>query len=159
MIPRSTFLLWLGVLPLPGSVCCAANAPVHSSSPPAATAEVSAPITTVAGAFSRWPELQADEGPVRLEGVVTGTMPSGAFRLHDGELGIYVTKSATGQKLTPGDRVAVTGVLRKGGFSPWITPHDVVPLGRGEFPKAQPATYHVLASGAADNQWMAGPPR
>src|SRR5688572_25761438 len=70
----------------------------------------SSPITTVAAAFARWPELETNEEPVRIEGVVTGTMPNGAFRLHDGELGIYVTKSPAGQDLTPGDRVAVSGV-------------------------------------------------
>ena len=111
-------------------------------------------ITTVAGAALRWPDLGDDTVRVRLEGVVTGTMPSGAFRLHDGELGIFVMKSPAGQKLTPGDRVAVTGLLRPGGFSPWITPRHIEPLGKGSFPPAQPASYAVLASGAADNQWL-----
>jgi signal transduction histidine kinase len=116
--------------------------------------ETSAPLTTVAAAFARWPELTADDQPVRIEGVVTGTMPNGAFRLHDGELGIYVSKSPAGQALTPGERVRVSGVLRKGGFSPWIAAHELMSLGRGAFPEARPASYGVLASGAADNQWL-----
>ncbi len=115
---------------------------------------VAAEVTRVADAFARWPELTTDDVPARIEGVVTGAMPSGAFRLHDGELGIYVTKSPAGKELTAGDRVAVAGVLRKGGFSPWVTPHALTRLGRGEFPEARPISYHVLASGAADNQWV-----
>lgn len=130
-----------------------------AASPPAETAPSSdaaaAPaLVTVAEVFARWPEATTDDHVVQLSGVVTGTMPNGAFRLHDGELGIYVTRSPEGRALTPGDRVAVSGVLRKGGFSPWITPHVVTSLGRGEFPVARPASYSLLASGAADNQWM-----
>jgi signal transduction histidine kinase len=116
--------------------------------------ENGSPITTVAAAFARWPELKSDTEPVRLEGVVTGTMPSGAFRVHDGELGIYVTRSSAGQNLAPGDRVRVSGVLRMGGFSPWVTPHELTRLGRGVYPEARIASYSVLASGAADNQWV-----
>jgi signal transduction histidine kinase len=139
------------------TVAFSAVSPPASSAvtaPPTVAAESRAPITTIAGAFARWPELTSDTEPVRLEGVVTGTMPSGAFRIHDGELGIYATKSAAGQTLTAGDRVSVSGVLRKGGFSPWISPLEVTRLGRGEFPSARPASYSLLASGAADNQWV-----
>lgn len=120
----------------------------------ALAADSLSPLTTVTEAFSRWPNVTVDDVPVRLEGVVTGTMPSGAFRLHDGVLGIYITKSDAGQKLTPGDRVRVEGSLRHGGFSPWVMPHVLTPLGRGVFPEPQPATYSLLASGAADNQWL-----
>lgn len=145
--------------PLPACAFLLAAASHAASSPPPASAAPSGGteppvITTVAGAFARWPELTAEQPPVRIEGVVTGTMPSGAFRLHDGELGIYVTKSPPGQQLVPGDRVRVTGVLRHGGFSPWLMPHELIPLGRGEFPPAQPASYSVLALGTADNQWL-----
>jgi signal transduction histidine kinase len=153
MIPRLLFLLVFG----PAALCqvsLAAIAPVPTPPRNVPVAEPPTPITTVAGAFARWPELKTDEGPVRLEGVVTGTMPNGAFRLHDGELGIYVSRSTMGQALTPGDRVVVSGFLRKGGFSPWIAPVEVVTTGRGEFPKAQPASYNVLASGTVDNQWV-----
>lgn len=111
-------------------------------------------VGTVAEAFARWPGLTDDECRVAITGVVTGTMPSGSFRLHDGDRGIYVTKSDEGRKLTPGDRVSVHGVLRKGGFSPWITPQQLTPLGRGVFPEARPASYSRLASGAEDNQWV-----
>lgn len=131
---------------------------IAATPPGPAVTETIAPITTVAGAFARWPELTTDDEPVRIKGVVTSTMPSGAFRLHDGELGIYVTKSPAGHKLspglTPGDRVLVTGVLRMGGFSPWMTPHALTPLGRGAFPEARPVSFGVLASGAVDNQWV-----
>jgi len=111
-------------------------------------------LTTVAAASASWPNLRADDTAVRIEGVVTGTMPSGAFRLHDGDMGIYVTKSVDGLMLKPGDRVVVSGVLRSGGFSPWLSPHEVVTLGKGSYPEARPASYHLLASGAADNQWL-----
>lgn len=117
-------------------------------------AERVAPITSVAAAAERWPHLKSNDEPVELEGVVTSTMPSGAFRLHDGEMGIYATKTAAGQTLTPGDRVRVKGVLRQAGFSPWLTPHHVEKLGRDSFPVAKPASYAVLASGAADSQWV-----
>lgn len=117
-------------------------------------AEPPAPITTVSEAFTRWPSLTTDDQPVLIEGVVTGTMPSGAFRLHDGELGLFVSKSDAGQKLTPGDRVRVAGSLRPGGFSPWVLPHDLTPLGRGVFPEPRRASYSTLASGAEDNQWL-----
>ena len=127
----------------------------------AASAEIAArpaadvpPITAMADAFARWPELTTDDQPVQLEGVVTGTMPSGAFRLNDGRLGIYVTRSAAGQKLAAGERVRVGGVLRKGGFSPWITPQQITSLGPGTLPEAKPVSYSVLASGSADNQWV-----
>lgn len=132
----------------------AGRAAERPEAPPAPAAPASAPLTTIAQAFARWPHVTANDVPVRLEGVVIGTMPSGAFRLHDGQLGIYVTRSAAGQKLAPGDRVAVSGVLRHGGFSPWISPHRIAPLGRGEFPAARPGSYSLLASGAADNQWL-----
>ena len=120
----------------------------------AVDSSASVPVTTVAAASALWPDLTADDTAVRIEGVVTGTMPSGAFRLHDGDMGIYVTKSADGLKLTPGDQVVVSGVLRQGGFSPWLFPHRVEPLGQGVFPEAKSASYHLLASGAADNQWL-----
>ena len=153
MLPRSTFFLWLGPALLAGA-CFAATIPTPASSRHGPVTSPPVPITTVAGAFARWSELKNDEGPVHLTGVVTGTMPSGAFRMHDGELGIYVTKSPEGLKLAAGDRVAVSAVLRKGGFSPWVSPNEVTHVGRGEFPKAQPASYSMLASGLADNQWM-----
>jgi len=117
-------------------------------------AEPPAPITTAAEAFARWPTLTVDDVPVLIEGVVTGTMPTGAFRLHDGELGLYVSKSDAGQQLTPGDRVRVAGSLRQGGFSPWILPQTLTPLGRGVFPEPRRASYSTLASGTADNQWL-----
>jgi len=117
-------------------------------------AEPPAPLTAVSEAFERWPTLNVDDLPVLIEGVVTGTMPNGAFRLHDGELGIYVSKSEAGQQVSPGDRVRVAGSLRQGGFSPWILPQTLTPLGRGVFPEPRPASYSLLASGAADNQWL-----
>lgn len=113
-----------------------------------------AAVTTIAAASALWPDLTADDTTFRIEGVVTGTMPNGAFRLHDGDMGIYVTKSAEGLNLIPGDRVMVSGVLRQGGFSPWLFPHQVMTLGKGAFPEAKSASYHLLASGAADNQWL-----
>ena len=121
---------------------------------PARAAEPPAPITSVSEASDRWPTLTTDDLPVLIEGVVTGTMPNGAFRLHDGTLGLYVSKSEAGQKLTPGDRVRVAGTLRPGGFSPWILPQTLTPLGRGVFPEPRPASYSLLASGVADNQWL-----
>lgn len=150
MSPRSFFLPLLGGLVL-FRAGFAADAATPRPSVPVANV---APITTVAAAFARWPDLTTDDQPVQLEGVVLGLMPSGAFRLHDGELGIYVTKSPAAHQLTAGDRVRVTGVLRQGGFSPWISPHELTRLGRGEYPAARPASYSVLASGAADNQWV-----
>jgi signal transduction histidine kinase len=111
-------------------------------------------ITTVSEAAAVWAHLSTEERSVRIEGVVTGTMPSGAFRLHDGEVGIFVAKSVAGQSLRPRDRVAVSGTLRQGGFSPWITPQEVVSLGEGTYPPARDAPYSMLASGTADNQWL-----
>jgi signal transduction histidine kinase len=145
----------------PITICAAllAAAAYAATPPPPAIAVPPAgaqtpPITTVAGAFAAWPELTTVQPPVRIEGVVTGTMPNGAFRLHDGELGIYVAKSPEGQRLAPGDRVRVTGVVRNGGFSPWLNPHELRWLGRGAFPDASPASYSMLALGTADNQWL-----
>ncbi len=112
------------------------------------------PVTSVTAAAALWPNLADDFTPVLLEGVVTSTNPSGAFRIHDGELGIYVTRGVERHPVKPGDRVRVHGVLRKGGFSPWISPRNVQVLGPGEFPDAQSASYHLLASGVADNQWL-----
>ena len=86
---------------------------------PAAEPSPAAPqrvITTLAEAHRLWPEIAGEEPALRVEGVVTGTMPSGAFRLHDGERGIYVTGAPVGQNLQPRDRVRVTGVVRKGGY-------------------------------------------
>ncbi|MBI4625048.1 MAG: ATP-binding protein [Verrucomicrobia bacterium] len=153
MSPQSLSKAFLCPLLL-AAVGLAADAPVPPVTGVGAAEKAVAPLTTVAEAFARWPEATTDDLPVRLEGVVTGTMPSGAFRLHDGDLGIFVTRSPAGQKLTPGDRVAVSGVLRKGGFSPWMTPHRLVPMGKGTFPEARPGSYSLLASGAADNQWL-----
>lgn len=147
--PCSWFLcaISLGVL--------AAGASVPAASiPPVAPVEAPSLITRVVDAFDRWPEVKDDSQLVRIEGVVTGTMPSGSFRLHDGELGLYVTKSPAGRLLTPGDRVLVAGVLRQGGFSPWISPHEVTSLGRGTYPEARSASFGELASGSADNQWV-----
>src|SRR5687768_5062197 len=145
MLPRSSLprLIWT-VLFCSAGFAATPPEPARANRQP--DAEEAAPITTVAGAFARWPDLQTDTERVRLEGVVTGTMPSGAFRLHDGDLGIYVTKSPAGQALTAGERVIVSGVLRKAGFSPWISPQEVTRIGRGPFPEARPATYSVLKS-------------
>lgn len=143
MPPRSVF-------PASLQACLAAIAAVAFTT----AAEPPAPITTAAEAFARWPTLIVDDVPVHIEGVVTGTMPTGAFRLHDGELGLYVSKSYAGQQLTPGDRVRVVGMLRQGGFSPWILPQTLTPLGRGVFPEPRRASFSTLASGTADNQWL-----
>lgn len=122
--------------------------------PPDGTPAVAPPITTIATAFALWPDLAVDTQPVDLEGVVTAVMPSGAFRLHDGELGLYVTKAANVPHVTAGERVRVQGVLRQAGFSPWITPRSLVRLGYAPFPPARPVTFGALATGAMDNQWV-----
>lgn len=145
----TTSLFLLALLAFPGAPRVFAADVIPTL--PAASVPV---VTTVAAAAALWPDLIDETTPVVIEGVVTGTMPSGAFRLHDGEAGIYIRRTTEGQALTPGDRVRVSGVLRKGGFSPWITPHHVVTLGRGEFPAAESATFPLLASGVADNQWL-----
>ena len=145
------FPLWTTLL---AAASFAANAPAPPDVANASAATPTRAITTVAEAAARWPDLATEDQRVRLEGVVIGTMPSGAFRLHDGELGIYVTKSSAGQQLTPGDRVAVSGVLRKGGFSPWITSQQIILLGKGAYPEARTASYSLLASGTANNQWL-----
>jgi signal transduction histidine kinase len=133
----------------------ALDAPIRGADNPAAPVVSGPPaIRTVAEAFARWPELTSSDEPVELEGVVTGTMPTGAFRLHDGNLGLFMSRSTPGQNLTPGDRVHVSGFLRHGGFSPWVMPRHVTKIGRGAFPAARPADYSLLASGAADNQWL-----
>lgn len=114
-----------------------------------------APVTTVEAAFALWPELQADDQPVELEGVVTNAMPKGSFRLHDGHLSLFVGKGAVAPGVAPGDRVRVWGVLRQGGFSPWIRPTKIAHLGRAPLPAvAPPASFGLLASGAVDNQWV-----
>lgn len=154
MLPRAILpCLSAGLLLLNG-VSLAATAPTRTAQERPPAVQAIPPITTVAGVFARWPELKSDDEPVELEGVVTSTMPSGAFRMHDGELGIYATKSAAGRTLKPGERIKVSGVLRQGGFSPWLTPHRIERLGRAEFPAAKPASYTVLASGTADSQWV-----
>ncbi|HEY0946527.1 MAG TPA: sensor histidine kinase [Opitutaceae bacterium] len=152
----------LRCLPLCGAVLGAGPfaSPVNASNvveiqrqPPAAAPALK-PVTSVAEAFALWPGLRADDQPAELEGVVTGAMPNGAFRLHDGALGLYVAKSADLPRVGAGERVRVTGVLQAGGTSPSITPHAIARLGRAPFPEARPATFSVLASGAVDNQWV-----
>ena len=141
------FACFVAAFSLPPAIVAADVPPLPVTSAPAV-------VTSVSAAAALWPDLVDDTTAVLVEGVVTGTMPNGAFRLHDGELGIYITRTVAGQALKPGDRVRIRGVLRKGGFSPWILPHDVVVLGRGEFPEAPSASYPLLASGVADNQWL-----
>ncbi|MGH8019409.1 MAG: sensor histidine kinase [Opitutaceae bacterium] len=158
MSPRSFSCPFFRAIALSAAIVAsaAASPPVGENPGPVTTkaAPTARTITTIAEAFARWPTVTSDDTPVQIEGVVIGTMPNGAFRLHDGELGIYVTKSAAGGRLEPRDRVSVSGVLRQAGFSPWMTPHRLVVLGRGTYPEAQSASYSVLASGVADNQWL-----
>ena len=155
MFLRRSLVLWAA---LAGAVSTDTRAQTNGAAPGAVRAEFAAreiaPVTSVRAARARWPELTADDEPVELTGVVTATMPSGAFRMHDGEFGIYATRSAGIPRLEAGERVRVRGVLRKGGFSPWLTPLQVERLGRGEFPAARPAGYLELAAGSADNQWV-----
>jgi len=142
---------------LPGLVLMASVVPGQTATPTSPEAAAAGPppvITTVAEASARWPHITAETEPVYIEGVVTGTVPSGAFRLHDGERGIYVGASDAGRAVSSRDRVAVYGVLAHGGFSPWIRPREIVPLGTGTLPKPIPATFSLLASGTADNQWL-----
>jgi signal transduction histidine kinase len=113
-----------------------------------------AALTTVAETFARWPQLESGGLPVALEGVVTSVMPNGAFRLDDYHRGIYVAKSAALPRVTAGERVRVSGMLRPGGFSPSVAPHAIERLGPAPFPTARPATFGALASGALDNQWV-----
>lgn len=136
------------------SLWLTANARSADSAPSPSVTLSSAPLTTIAEAFVLWPELARDDVGVHFEGVVTSTMPNGAFRMHDGHLGIYVRRSAEGLALTPGDRISISGRLLRNGFSPWIAPEQIVVHGKSEFPPATPASYSLLAAGTADNQWV-----
>lgn len=120
---------------------------------------------TCAGIRALTREQAAEGRPVVLRGVITsGQKRLGAFVLHDGTAGIYVTPSqgeppehrptewVKVQSLEAGGLVEVRGITGPGGFAPLVVAQRVEFTGTGPLPPAAPVTLADLRSGAYDCQ-------
>lgn len=133
-----------------------------SSSPAHAAPE---PIRHFAGIRSLSREFAAMALPVEIEGVIIWSLP-GAFVVHDGNCGLYVTfgeaqaaghwRHATPDPgiRPPGTRVKITGVTNPGGFAPVVLPSTIDYLGSAPMPPARRVPVERLLSGAEDGQYI-----
>ncbi|MFM2242907.1 MAG: hypothetical protein RLZ97_1762 [Verrucomicrobiota bacterium] len=123
------------------------------------------PIRHFAGIRSLSREFAAMALPVEIEGVIIWSIP-GAFVVHDGTCGLYVTfgeARAVGvwKHETPdigirpqGTKVRITGVTNPGGFAPVILPSAIEYLGSAPLPTARRLPIDRLLSGAEDGQYI-----
>ena len=123
------------------------------------------PIRDFAGIRALSREAAATAIPVEIEGVIVWSTP-GAFIVHNGECGIYVTFWEARAKglwrdgipdprvRPPGTRVRIRGVTDPGGFAPVIFPSGIDYLGSAPMPPARRLPVERLLSGAEDGQYV-----
>jgi signal transduction histidine kinase len=93
--------------------------------------------------------------PVRIRGVITDDIPRPDFFVQDETAGIYVEGSRS-QRASHvlGDLVEVEGITGPGHFAPVILERHLRMLGRKALPKTHVYTFHELADGQKDSQWV-----
>ncbi len=119
---------------------------------PAAAASPPSPITLHDAATMTNAEA-SKHLPVSFEATVT------YFRSYDNELfvqeggdAIYVGATTT-LKLTPGDRIRVTGTMHES-FRPYVESKQIWLLGHGELPKPEHPSYEQMIRGETDCKFV-----
>lgn len=113
------------------------------------------PVLTRASDIRQLTPDEAKRGyPVHLHAVITYYDPGSDLFLQDSSAGIWVEMGGSQPSLHPGNLVDVEGVSSFADFAPQIAQPRITVVGMAALPKAQPATYEQLASGAADSQWV-----
>lgn len=112
------------------------------------------PLTKIAGVYNVPRDVDGLSVPVDIEGVVIFTVEeSASFFIHDGQMGIHVSQR-NGTRVQMGDRIRIIGDTRRGRYAPSIIPRQVVPLGKGAYPRPRPAFFEQVSSGSMDSQWI-----
>jgi signal transduction histidine kinase len=114
------------------------------------------PVLTSVDQIRRLTPDKAQLGyPVRIRGVITDDIPRPNFFVQDETAGIYVEGSRSlGAPHVLGDFVEVEGVTGPGRFAPVIREQRLRILGRKPLPKTQVYSFHELADGQKDSQWV-----
>ena len=93
--------------------------------------------------------------PVHLQGVVTvSDRRPRLFYVQDETGGIYVDLHGHKSEPLPGDRVEIFGTSNHMGRAPFVLNDRIKILGKGEFPKALPATPTELVSGKHEGRFV-----
>ncbi|MGB8060778.1 MAG: hypothetical protein WCF26_02635 [Candidatus Sulfotelmatobacter sp.] len=116
----------------------------------------SRPIFSSAEQVRRLAAEQAAAGyPVRIRGVVTGSVPEPDFFVQDKTAGIYVEGNKAKRFIHHvGDFVEVEGVTGPGKFAPVIKELETRVVGKGSMPRARTYSFAELADGQLDSQWV-----
>jgi signal transduction histidine kinase len=113
-------------------------------------------VFTSAEQIRRLSGEQAAAGyPVRIRGVVTGSVPEPDFFVQDKTAGIYV-EGNTAKRFVHhlGDLVELEGVTGPGKFAPVIKEVQTRVVGKGSMPRVRTYSFAELADGQLDSQWV-----
>jgi signal transduction histidine kinase len=114
-----------------------------------------APVLTSASDIRELPPDKARQGrPVHLRAVVTYYDPDSDLFIQDATAGIWVELGGAHLPLKPGDLVDLQGVSSFADFAPQIARPRISVIGSAPLPRAEPASYERLVSGAEDSQWV-----
>jgi signal transduction histidine kinase len=134
--------------------------PLFSLAAPAVEAPFDAaakvlPLLTKASDVRQLTPDDARQGyPVHLRGVITYYDPSSDLFVEDSSAGIWVELGGAQPSLKYGELIDLEGVSSFADFAPQIAQPKITVIGTAPLPRAQPASYERLASGAEDSQWV-----
>src|SRR5687767_9952599 len=101
-------------------------------------------------------ESAARAYPVRLKGVVlVFNEKVDGMAIHDETAAIYIGGTANkGYDLRAGHIVQIEGVTSPGDFAPMVVASEIKVLAEGRLPEPRERTFHQLAKGVEDGQWV-----
>jgi len=100
------------------------------------------------------PDSARQGHPVHLRAVVTYYDPDSDLFIQDASAGVWVELAGAHLPLNTGDLIDLQGVSSFADFAPQIAQPRITVLGAAPLPRAQPASYERLVSGAEDSQWV-----
>jgi signal transduction histidine kinase len=112
---------------------------------------------TTAQAVRELDEAAVAEAPgVRIEGVVTyyNAERRGDLVVQDETAGVYVVIETAPPAMRPGDRIAIAGHVRPGGFAPVVAAREIAVLGPGAWPAANEASLLPATGAWQDCRWV-----
>lgn len=147
--------LWLAIFVAAAGASVDAMASSQSSEVlPKPASGILAPLQHIADVRKLSKEQATRELPVVIKGIVTD-LPGykNSFFLQAEGSGISVDRTDSAIVRT-GELVEVTGTTNPGLFAPSLVASKVRVLGHGSIPRATRVSYHDVAGGALDSQWI-----